>query len=80
MSEQALTCQELVELVTEYFENSLSEVERKRFEAHLGTCSGCRNYLAQMKSTIDLTGKLSEVDVPPPARDELLNIFRNWKK
>jgi len=75
-----LNCQELVELVTDYIEGSLSAQERARFDAHLAKCAGCRNYLAQMRQTIKMTGKLSEESLTPQARDDLLGVFRNWKK
>lgn len=75
-----LTCKELVELVTEYIEGTLPAAERARFEAHLPACSGCRTYLDQMRRTIRAMGRLTEATIPPPARDELLSIFRNWKR
>lgn len=75
-----LTCQELVELVTDYLEGSLSALQRARFEEHLAKCTGCRNYLAQMRLTINLAGKLSEELIAPQARDDLLGVLRNWKK
>ena len=75
-----LTCQELVELVTEYLEGSLSAPARARFEEHLAMCAGCRNYLAQMRRTISALGRLSEESISPQARDDLLGVFRNWKK
>ena len=74
-----LTCRELVELVTDYLEDMLPQVERMRFEEHLTTCAGCRNYLVQMRRTIDTLGRLTEDDLAPVARDELLQLFRNWK-
>lgn len=74
-----MDCKELVELVTEYFEGTLPEPERARFEVHLGTCSGCRNYLNQMEQTIRTLGKLTEETLPPQTRDELLQVFKNWK-
>jgi predicted anti-sigma-YlaC factor YlaD len=74
-----MDCKELVELVTEYFEGTLPETERARFEAHLGTCSGCQNYLKQMQQTIRTLGKLTEETLPPQTRDELLQVFKNWK-
>ena len=43
-------------------------------------CTGCRNYLAQMRETIKLAGKLSEEALAPQARDDLLGVFRNWKQ
>ena len=64
-----LTCQELVELVTDYLEGSLSAAQRARFEEHLAKCAGCRNYLAQMRQTIKLAGKLTEESIAPQARD-----------
>lgn len=75
-----LTCQELVELVTDYLEGSMSATQRARFEEHLAKCTGCRNYLAQMRRTISSLGRLSEESLPPQARDDLLGVFRDWKK
>ena len=75
-----LTCRELVELVTDYLEGALSAAQRARFEEHLTKCTGCRNYLAQMRETIKLAGTLTEESITPQARDDLLGVFRNWKK
>lgn len=75
-----LTCQELVELVTEYLEGSLPSDERMRFEDHLSGCQGCTNYLEQMRKTLDVLGKLSEESIAPDARHELLHLFRDWKR
>ena len=75
-----LICRELVELVTDYLEGSLSAAQRARFEEHLAKCAGCQNYLAQMRQTIKLVGELTEDSITPQARDDLLGVFRNWKK
>jgi anti-sigma factor RsiW len=75
-----LTCQQLVELVTEYLEEALPPAERQAFETHLGGCSGCQGYLAQMRQTIALTGQLTPSTLQPDAKEELLQLFRNWKK
>jgi anti-sigma factor RsiW len=75
-----LTCQEFVELVTDYLEGALSHAEAQRFEAHLADCHPCVEYLAQMRETIRAVGQLREEHVPPAARDELLRAFRDWKR
>ncbi|HJZ48047.1 MAG TPA: zf-HC2 domain-containing protein [Roseiflexaceae bacterium] len=75
-----LTCQDLVELVTDYLEGSLSAQEQARFEKHLDTCTGCRNYLGQIRLTIGALGRLTEETIPAQARDDLLSVFRDWKK
>ena len=80
MAVSELTCQELVELVTEYFEGALPAIDRTRFEAHLGECEGCTAYLEQMKQTIWIVGRITPDNVSPVARTELLKIFHDWKK
>ena len=80
MTFQDLTCQELVELITDYIEEMLPAVERARFEEHLALCTGCRNYLDQTRRTIHALGVLPEDSIAPVVRDELLDIFRNWKR
>ncbi|HXT35696.1 MAG TPA: zf-HC2 domain-containing protein [Chloroflexota bacterium] len=79
MADIPLTCQHLVELVTEYLEGMLVPEDRARFEAHLAICPPCDIYLEQMRRTIDLTGQLRETDIEPPARERLLDLFRQWK-
>jgi anti-sigma factor RsiW len=76
---QALACRELVELVTEYLDGSLSRRDRARFDAHIAGCPNCTAYLEQFRETIRLTGTLRLEDVEPAARDELLDAFRGWK-
>lgn len=73
-------CQELVELVTEYLEGAMTPHERASFEAHLAICTGCRNYVSQMKTTIHAIEQLPEPPVAPEVRDDLLAIFRKWKR
>lgn len=80
MTNEELTCQELVEIITDYLEDTLSPAERRRFEDHLSGCSGCRNYVEQMRQTIRLAGHLSEEMVVESARDALLQVFRDWKQ
>jgi anti-sigma factor RsiW len=75
-----ITCQELVELVTDYLEGTLDADMRVRFEQHLAACSGCREYLEQMQLTIRATGRLSEDSLPPAATEALLDAFRDWKR
>ena len=74
-----LTCQEFVELVTEYLEGRLAAEDHRRFEAHLADCTGCTIYLEQMRQTISLLHQLTEEDLPAGSREALLQTFRRWK-
>jgi len=78
--EEQMTCKELVELVTEYLEGTLPEDLRLDMEQHLSGCSGCTNYLEQMRQTIRLTGQLKEENLSEQQKDDLLSLFRDWKK
>jgi anti-sigma factor RsiW len=80
MRRKPLDCQELVELVTDYFEGALSRRDLKRFDAHIAACEHCTLYIEQLRQTIALTGTLREEDVSPEARDALLAQFARWKQ
>ena len=76
---EQLSCQELVELVTEYLEGVLPADDRARFEQHLEPCAGCREYVAQIRTTIELAGEVTPADLTFEAEQALLAAFRDWK-
>jgi anti-sigma factor RsiW len=78
-SVEELTCRELVELVTEYFEGALPAPERVRFEEHVAGCEPCRSYIAQLEATIAAVGRLDAESLPPDVQDALCDAFRGWK-
>jgi anti-sigma factor RsiW len=75
-----LTCQELVELVTDYLDGKLARRDRKRFESHIRGCENCSTYVEQIRMTIELAGRVTEDSIDPRARDALLDAFRGWKQ
>ncbi len=79
MSEQ-MACKELVEVVTDYLEGRLSVVDRVRLEEHLAGCPRCQNYLDQMRQTLAMLGRIPAESIEPSAQNELLDVFRDWKK
>jgi anti-sigma factor RsiW len=74
-----MVCREAVELVTEYLEGALPPRDLVRFEAHLAECPHCREYLAQMRATLDLLGRIEPDTLEPEVRDELLALYRRWQ-
>jgi anti-sigma factor RsiW len=75
-----LSCQELVELVTDYLDGALPPAERVRFDAHIAGCDGCHAYLEQIRATIALAGSLLPEQLDPAAEAALLGAFRDWKQ
>ena len=75
---ESLSCQELVELVTDYLEGALDGVTLSRFEAHIRQCNGCAAYLEQLRQTIRVVGSLTPADLSPDAERTLMHAFRDW--
>jgi anti-sigma factor RsiW len=75
---RGLTCQQVVELVTEYLDGAMEPRRRARFEAHLAGCAACTAYLEQFRTTIVVVGRLDTADVPEPVMADLLSAFRHW--
>lgn len=74
-----MTCREVVELMTDYLDGVLSAAERAKFDQHMQGCDGCRAYLAQLRTTRTLMGRVAFEPVPEPLKAELINAFRSWK-
>ena len=78
---EELSCQEIVEIVTDYLEDAMPPEERHRFEHHLSYCPGCLTYVEQVRETIRLTGDAPrEESIPPALREELIAQFRTWQQ
>ena len=60
-----VVCRKAVELVTDYLENALSNRDRARLEAHLAACPHCSEYLAQMRVTIAVLGRVEPESLAP---------------
>ena len=75
-----LTCQEMVELVTDYLESRLDDASRQRFEEHVAECEACTLYIEQMRETIVALGHIPPESVSREAEEELLAAFRTWRE
>lgn len=58
------TCQDVIGFLDDYVSGNLVPEQRAVFEAHLGRCPYCRDYLATYRETIALGRGLAE-----PAHD-----------
>jgi len=74
-----LVCQEVVEMVTDYLEGALSPGDRGRLENHLADCPHCTEYLAQIRETIRLTGRITRETLTPAMRTDLTDLYRRWQ-
>ena len=75
-----LTCQELVELVSDYLEGALDEETTARFEQHVALCPGCERYLNQMKETASILGEIPVESLSDEVQATLLRTFRGFAR
>jgi predicted anti-sigma-YlaC factor YlaD len=79
-SSEHVSCQEVVELVSDYLEQSLTAEEAALFEQHINFCEGCIWYVDQLRTTVETLGRVREEDLPEPTRERLMTAFRDWKR
>jgi len=72
-----MQCKELIQLVTEYLEDTIADAERERFEAHAGECAWCERYIEQTRQVIGALGTLDEGAADSETWQRALASFRS---
>jgi anti-sigma factor RsiW len=76
MTADEVTCQQFVELITDYFEGALPPRTLAHVEEHLVLCNWCLTYLEQMRTTIDSLHNLEDPSAREPG-ESLLAALRS---
>ncbi|MDX6691371.1 MAG: hypothetical protein QOG15_2828 [Solirubrobacteraceae bacterium] len=74
-----VTCEQLVDALTDYLEGVLDDEQRADIERHIVFCAGCATYVEQMRDTIDLVGRLAEERPDDVQTAQLVGLFRRWR-
>lgn len=74
--ELEMRCDELVGLVTEFLEGTISAADRERFERHVADCEWCGRYVEQTRAVVAALGRPGE---HPPDRDALAAALRAFR-
>jgi len=59
------SCQEVIDLLTEYLEGGLTAVQTRAFDAHLSLCPACLEFLESVKKTRTAVRTLRSDELPP---------------
>jgi anti-sigma factor RsiW len=78
VTDDEVTCQQFVELITDYFEGALPPRTLTQVEEHLVMCDWCVTYVEQMHATIQSLHTLEEGSSPEPS-DFVLEALRMRK-
>lgn len=74
---EAMSCQQFVEIVTDYLERQLDEARRLWTDEHLADCDACRAYLEQMRQTIAALRGLGDQTLDAAQREQILAAMRS---
>ena len=74
-----MTCEHLVDLVTDYLEGALGEADRARFDEHIAECPMCQVHLRRMQVMIRELGRLHAHDLDPAVLAEMQARFAGWR-
>lgn len=66
-----MTCREVIALLADYLEPSLTTAMIERLEAHLRDCAPCVAYLNTYRRTRDLAADVNRVDMPEEMKTRL---------
>ncbi|HYA30682.1 MAG TPA: zf-HC2 domain-containing protein [Acidobacteriota bacterium] len=70
------SCKEIADLILGHLNDQLPPRIKRDFERHLEICPDCVSFLNTYKKTIQATGTVNPVNMPPKVRDNLLTFLR----
>ena len=73
-----LTCQELVELITDYLEGALDAGQHAAVARHLSECDGCLRYASQLQQTVRLLASTPSQTLSAADRAAIIAACRDW--
>ena len=73
-----LTCQELVELITDYLEGALNQHRHADVVRHLSECDDCLRYVAQLQQTGRVLASMPAPTLSDDDRAGLMAAYRDW--
>jgi len=72
-----ITCRDLVEKITDFLEDALSDDEVAKLREHLSSCDGCQAHLDQMRATVRLLESMRD-RLAPPMEEALIRSYREF--
>ena len=71
-----MLCNEIVERVTDHFEDALGPEDRQRWDSHLAVCPGCQAHVGQVRVTVGLAAAQEPEVLPDALLARALAAFR----
>ncbi|HKW91831.1 MAG TPA: zf-HC2 domain-containing protein [Methylomirabilota bacterium] len=71
-----MTCNEAIDVLADFLEQSLTDELAAALEQHLVDCAPCRAYLSTYRKTRDLTRRAGRVPMPEEMKQRLHQFLR----
>ena len=78
--DDALACQQVVELLTDHLEGALPPRLAKLLDQHLAKCPSCTAFLEQLRASIALASSIPPAEVPDDVVDALADAFAEYHR
>ena len=65
------TCKEIIDLLSEYVDEGLSDEMRREFDLHMGACPACVRFLESLQATRVRVRSLRCEEIPPEVQTML---------
>lgn len=72
-----MNCKEVVDLLSGYLANELSETDVAGIRTHLAGCPNCTEFLDSLKTTVNMTHNLKEDEIPAEVVERLQGFLRS---
>jgi len=75
-----LSCQRFADLLGDYVDGALADVDRDAMEAHCVACESCRAFVADYERVPGVVRKATDVSMPSEAKARLRRLLsRAWR-
>jgi len=70
-------CEKIIELISFYIDESISDNDKSIVEEHIKSCQSCQNYFNELKSIINQVNNIEDVELPENFHSELMGRVKN---
>jgi anti-sigma factor RsiW len=71
-----MRCEDLVQIMIDYMEDSMEPTLKEEFERHMGDCSSCLAFFETYKMTHDLTREIRCEEIPEEVQSRLKEFLK----
>lgn len=72
-------CREMLARLSEYLDGELDDALCRQFDAHMGDCPPCQDFLESLRRTVDVLGRLPRPSLTPEHKRQIVEAYDRLK-